>query len=1056
MNQGFSWSQLAIRRHIATLILTIAVAGLGCFFSIQLPVDLLPSITYPRINVILDAPGVSPEVAIDEITKPLESALSTTEGVVQVYSQTREGRVSVELYFQPGENIDQALNDATATLNRARSSLPNSIGQPRIFKLDPTQAPVYEFAVRSPNLSDLELRVFAEQDLARELGLVPGVASVGVAGGLEEEIQVILDFDRLRSTGIDVDDVLNELRQRNLDVSGGRILGGSREPLSRTVGRIKSVQEIENLSFSTLGGSGRVYLREFAQVVDGTKKQRLLVLLNGEPALQMTIQKQPEANTVEVVEGVKSKIKALRETGLIPPETEILTTLDDSVFIRGSLSNLLWAGISGSLLAAIAVFFFLGSLRQTLVIALTIPLCTLATFILMKAFNLSLNVFSLGGLALGVGQVVDASVVVLENITVGVDKLKQQHILADQPIEISTADCIEQSVISSQEVESALVASVATNLVSVVPFLLVGGFFSILFNELILTIVFATISSLVVAVTFVPMLTARILGIKWSSRLGEFWLFKKFLQRFEDVTHWYGQSLVHLLRSRILVVTTAFLLLGGVSIFMFGQIRQEILPRINTGKAFLFAQFPAETTLADNRKVMDIVNNILLEQPETEYVFTTVGGFLFAGNTTDNPLRSSSNITLKSGSNIQDYVRRVSQLLNDLNLVGIRLRLVPGQVRGIILTNTPVRGAELDVVLASSDERVLAQAGGQLLAALDEQVKTARFRPNGDARQVEIQVQPDWERLSRAGLNARQLGETVQAAIQGVVPTQLQRGNRLVDVRVELKDEAIQQTNQLAQLPVASRNGRIIRVADVANVVEGRAPGEIQRINQQEVFIIAGNVVEGVSFSDATKDVNRVLEKFELPPGVSILPSSAQTTNNQLQSALKLMGALAVFLVFVVMATQYNSLVDPLIIMVTVPLALSGGLFGLYVTNTAIGATVLIGVVLLVGIVVNNAIIMIDLANQIRVEQGCDRAAAILQSAPQRLRPILITSITTVLGLFPLAMGSGEGSEFLKPLGIVVFFGLSVATFLTLFIVPCVYILVHDLIGSKIIPRRWA
>jgi multidrug efflux pump subunit AcrB len=1046
MNQGFSWSQLAIRRHIATLILTIAVAGLGWIFSIQLPVDLLPSITYPRINVILDAPGISPEVAIDEITKPLESALSTTEGVVQVYSQTREGRVSVELYFQPGGNIDQALNDATATLNRARLSLPSSVGQPRIFKLDPTQTPVYEFAVRSPNLSDLELRVFAEQDLARELGLVPGVASVGVAGGLEEEIQVTLDFDRLSSTGIDVDDVLSELRQRNLDVSGGRILGGSREPLSRTVGRLKNVQELENLSFSIPGGSGRVYLREFAQVVDGTKKQRLFVLLNGEPALQMTIQKQPEANTVQVVEGVKSKIKSLRNTGLIPPETEILTTLDDSVFIRGSLSNLLWAGISGSLLAAIAVFFFLGSLRQTLVIALTIPLCALATFILMKAFNLSLNVFSLGGLALGVGQVVDASVVVLENITVGVAKLKQQHILADQPIEISAADCIEQSVTSSQEVESALVASVATNLVSVVPFLLVGGFFSILFNELILTIVFATISSLVVAVTFVPMLTARILGIKWSSRLGEFWLFKQFLRRFEDVTHWYGQSLVHLIRSRILVVTIAFLLLGGASIFMFGQVRQEILPRINTGKAFLFAQFPAETTLADNRKVMDIVNNIFLEQPETEYVFTTVGGFL----------RSSSNITLKPGSNVQDYVRRVSRLLNDLNLVGIRLRLVPSQVRGIILTNTPVRGAELDVVLASSDERVLAQAGGQLLAALDEQVKTARFRPNGDARQVEIQVQPDWERLSRAGLNARQLGETVQAAIQGVVPTQLQRGNRLVDVRVELKDEAIQQTNQLAQLPVASRNGRIIRVADVANVVEGRAPGEIQRINQQEVFIIAGNLAEGVSFSDAAKDVNRVLEKFELPPGVSILPSSAQATNNQLQSALKLMGALAMFLVFVVMATQYNSLVDPLIIMVTVPLALSGGLFGLYITNTAIGATVLIGVVLLVGIVVNNAIIMIELANQIRVEQGCDRATAILQAAPQRLRPILITSITTVFGLFPLAMGSGEGSEFLQPLGIVVFFGLSVATFLTLFIIPCVYTLVHDLIGSKIIPRRWA
>lgn len=1048
--QKLSLSAAAIRQHIATLVLTVTVVVLGWFFLTQLRVDLLPSITYPRINVNIDAPGISPEVAVDEITRPLESALSATEGVVQVYSQTREGRISVELYFRPGENIDQALNDATATLNRARSSLPDTIGQPRISKSDPSQTPIYEFALQSDSLDETQLRVFADQDLGRELALVPGVASVGISGGLTEEVQVNIDFDRLRSSGVALDEVLNALRQRNVDISGGRLLGKDAEPLTRVVGRFSNAQEISDLSFpvrNALGtaAQGRVYLRDFATVVDGTIKQRLLVFLNGKPALKVSIQKQPEANTIEVVDGVTAKIAELKAAKLIPEEMVLLTTANDAVFIRNSLSNLTTSAVTGSILAAIAVFFFLGSLRQTLIITLTIPLCALAAFILMKFFNLSLNIFSMGGLALGVGQVVDASVVILENITVG---------LGQDTKNLSAQDCIEQSIASSQAVESAIVASIATNLVSVVPFLLVGGFFSLLFNELILTITFATAASLLVALTFVPMVTARLLTIKWSSKAGNLWLIRKFQAQFLSATNSYGIFLGQVLRWRVVVLISAVLFLGGSSALMLTQIRQEVLPQINTGQANLFAQFPPGTTLATNRQVMALVDEIILKQPETDYAFSTVGGFIFSGSNSNNVLRSSVNITLKPGSNTRSFVRRVTTELDKLNLVGIRLRLVPGQVRGIVLNNSPVRGAELDVILASSDSQKLAQAGTQLLAILDEQVKSARFRPSADARQTEIQIKPDWERATRSGLSTRQIGEAVEAAVQGIVPIQLQREQRLVDVRVQLPELSLEQASQLGQLPIASTGSQIIRLGDIAKIGEGRAPGEIQRINQQEVFVIAGNLAEGRTLGDALTEVNQVLKTLDLPQGVKILQSSAQETNNQLQDALKLLGALAAFLVFVVMAVQYNSLVDPLVIMLTVPLALAGGLFGLYVTGTAIGATVLIGVVLLVGIVVNNAIIMVELANEIHLATGCDRSTAILQAAPQRLRPICITTITTVLGLFPLALGLGEGAEFLQPLGVVVFFGLSLATLLTLFIIPCFYTLLHDLFAGKLAVSR--
>ncbi|OWY66524.1 cation transporter [cyanobacterium TDX16] len=1044
---GFSISAISIRRHIATLMLTVAAIVLGVFFLTTLQVDLLPAITYPRIGVRLDVPGVSPEVAVDEITRPLEEALAATEGVVQVYSQTREGQVSIDLFFQPGGNIDQALNDATATFNRGRGGLPDNLNiqEPRLFKVDPSQSPIYEFGLTSPTLKPVDLRVFADEELGRELSVVPGVAAVDVSGGVQEEVRINIDLDRLQAVGVGLTDVLEELTTRNQDIAGGRILGES-EPLTRTRGRFQTSQEIRNLSFeaatfeennSTPGVSRRVYLRDFAEVIDGTEDQRVFAFLNKTPAVKLSVQKQPEANTIAVVDGVKRRIESLRQSGLIPADATITPTLDESIFIQNSISNVTSSGLIGAGLAAIAVLLFLGSLRQTIIIVLAIPLATCAAIILMGLFGLSLNVFSLGGLALGVGIVVDNSIVMLENIVEGVG--------AHSHAPLTTTSIVDRAESSSREVESALVASTSTNLVAVLPFLLIGGLFSLLFRELILTISFAVAASILVAITVVPMMTSRLMGIKRSSGIGKFWLLREFNRKFEAATRSYGNFLNRLLRWRFIVVFLAFLVLGAGSVWMAGQIPQEILPRINTGQARLFVQFPPGTALETNRKVMEIVDDILLKQPETEYIFSTAGGFLFGNNTSENPLRGSSNITLKPGTNVEAYVARVSQEFDRLNLVETVIRLRPGEVRGLILTNSPVRGAELDVILQGSDSEELNRAGQQVLQALEQQAKLASFRPDATPRQPEVQIRPDWERVAEFGLTTQEIGETIQTALEGSIPTQLQRGDRLVDIRVQLNETTIQRPSQLASLPLFIEGNRQIRLGDVAQIEIGQAPGEVQRIDQRQVFIIAGTLAEGASLGQALAEVNNVMQNVELPQGINVIPSSAAQSNQQLQNSLKLLGGLAAFLVFVVMAVQYNSLIDPFVIMFTVPLALAGGIFGLYVTQTAIGATVLVGAVLLVGIVVNNAIIMVELANQIREREGCSRWLAIQQAAPQRLRPILMTTITTVLGMLPLAMGIGQGSEFLQPLGIVVFSGLALATLLTLFIIPCFYVMLHDI-----------
>jgi CzcA family heavy metal efflux pump len=1054
-NSGFSISGISIRQHIGTLMLTLAVIVMGVFFITKLPVDLLPSITYPRIGVRIQAPGISPEIGVDEVTRPLEEAFSATEGVEQIFSQTREGQVNLDLYFQPGGNIDQALNDATAAFNRARSTLPDTIEEPRLFKVDPSQLPVYEFALTSPSLSGVDLRVFAEEELARELGVVTGVAGVDVSGGVQEEVRVNIDLDRLQALGVGLTDVLNELRNRNQDISGGRILGENSEPLTRTVGRFKNADEINNLSFevstpapadaSVLNTfNRRVYLRDFAQVIDGSEQQRIFVSLNGEEAVKVSVQKQPDANTITVVEGVKKRLEELRQAGVIPEGTLLTPTLDESRFISNSISNVATSGLIGTGLAAIAVLLFLGSLRQTFIIVTAIPLATLAAIIFMGLFGLSLNVFSLGGLALGVGIVVDNSIVMLENIAEGAGMTPGK----DNKSRLNQQQIISQSQKSSQEVESALIASTSTNLVAVLPFLLIGGFISLLFNELILTITFSVAASILIAVTIVPMLCSRLLAWKFSSRLNRFWLLQKFNDRFDAATRGYGSFLTMILRWRLVTVAIAILLFGGGSLWMAPQIPQEILPRISTGQANLNAQFPPGTPLATNRKVMAAVDDLIRQQPETEYVFSTAGGALFGTNTNANAQRGTSNITLKPGTNVDAFVERVTQEFNKLNLVGIRLRVSAGQVRGLILSNSPVRGADVDVILQGNDADTLQQAGSQVLAALEEQANLVRFRPDADERQPEIQVIPDWERVSALGLNTASIGQTIQTALEGSVPTQIQRGNRLVDVRVQLNEEIIQGAAQLERLPLFVNNNRQIRLSDVAQIVEGQAPGEIQRINQRQVFLIAGNLAEGASLSDALEQVNTIVRSLDLPEGVSLLPSNAAQSNQQLQDSLKLLGGLAAFLVFVVMAVQYNSLIDPLVIMFTIPLALAGGIFGLFITKTAIGATVIVGAVLLVGIVVNNAILMVELANQIREREQIDRKTAILKAAPQRLRPILMTTITTVLGMFPLALGIGEGSEFLQPLGVVVFSGLSLATVLTLFIIPCFYTLLHDFLDG--------
>ncbi|MGY6530168.1 MAG: efflux RND transporter permease subunit [Cyanobacterium sp.] len=1049
--QGFSISGVAIRRHIGTIMLTLAVMVIGIFFVNNIAVDLLPSITYPRIGVRVSTNGIAPEVAIEEITRPLEEALSATEGLEQIYSRTREDSVNLDLFFRVGGNIDQALNDATASFNRARGQLPDNLDNIRLFKFDPSQLPVYEFAMTSDSLDVLDLRILAQDEIARELTIVPGVASVDVSGGVNEEVRIEIDLNRLQALGVNLNTVLNELDSANQDITGGRLLGENNEPLTRVAGRFSSAEILDNLSFSSGENGRRVYLREFAQVADGSEEQRVFVTLNGVPAVKVSVQKQPDVNTIEVIENVKQRLEELQRGTVLPDGIEFLPTLDESIFIENAIDNVIMAGLTGAGLAAIAVLLFLGSLRQTFIIVISIPLATLAAIIMMRLSGFSLNVFSLGGLALGVGIVVDNSIVMLETLVGGTEEVTD--IPANQRIKKQgfwRNQIIEKSIESASTVESALIASTSTNLVAVLPFLLIGGLLSLLFSELVLTISFAIAASIVVALTIVPMLTSRLLAVPWSSNIRKFFVIRWFNKTFDKINQQYKSTLGFLVNIRWIFVIVIFLGLGGVSFNLAQQLPQEILPSINTGQVNVRVGFPTETTLATNRRVMGLVDEIIQAQPETEYAFTTAGGGLFGANTTENVLSGSSDITLKPGTNVAEFAGRINGEFAQMNLVDIRIRAFPGRVRGLNLNNSPVR-ADVDVVLQGSDQDTLEQTGSRIINVLDQEATLSDFTPDSDPRQPEVVIRPNPARLADFNLTIQDFTNSLRTSVSGVTPTQLQRGTRLVDINVQLDSDQVRNADDLRNIPIFTNDNRLIRLGEVATIETGEAPSEIRRINQRQVYIITGNLAEGANLGPALDEIDRIIDDIDLPQGIRILPSYARESNDELQSSLPILGGLAGFLVFVVMAVQYNSLIDPLVIMFTLPLALSGGIYGLYFTETPVGATVIVGAILLVGIVVNNAIVMVELANQLYEAQKANPAIAqpsrrdcVIQAASQRLRPIMMTTITTVLGMYPLALGAGDGGEFLQPLGIVVFWGLSLATLLTLFLIPCLYMLLHE------------
>jgi hydrophobe/amphiphile efflux-1 (HAE1) family protein len=1014
-----AWS---IRRPVAITMLSLTVVVIGLFAFEQLNIDLLPRLIYPEVRVRVLDPGVPARIMEDQVTRQLEEQLAITENAIAIQSQTSEGSSSIDLTFPYGTDIDIALRDASTRLDRAKRFLPDTIDPPTIYKRDPSQIPVMEFVISSSERDELALRDWVDYEFARWFLNIEGVAATEVGGGLIREIQIVVDQEKLASRGLTLTDVVDTLNQENIDVSGGTLYSSNRQLSARTRGRLQSLQELSRLPLLRKGESGlnkTTRLGDVAKLLDTHEDERLRVRLNGVPGVKLSLQKQPQANTVAVVDAVNARLQWFKDQKLLPADIQIAKVGDQSSYVRSSLQNASMAALSGALLATLAVYLFLGNWRGTFIISSAIPLAMLVTLAIMGVSGLTLNIMSLGGLALGVGILLDNTIVMLENIS--------RH-------QAQKSDHEQAAIDAAAEITSAVTASTTTNLAAVVPFIFIGGLIGLLFNELIITLSASILASLVVALTLVPALGARMPHTHATPFTAGFMQAAQ-----KKYTRWLHASLQK--PALIFIITVPLLV---VSLWSLLNSKEVFFPDMDQGQISISISGDPGIRLQELDKAMTRIENLLREQDEVETVFTIAGGFVFGRTTRETPNQGTFNVQLKplSERNVDSktWSSTIKKKIEAMNLPGYTVRSTVSGIRGIRLGESD---QDVSVRIQGNDLDVLARLGGDIATRIQDVTGIEDVRHSYEEQSTELVLDIDRNRAADLGLNARDIGEAINIALDGKVVSDYFAGDRKYDMRLRLDKTRIHSIQDMQRIIVGMKNGRAIRLSEIGKLSLQPAPATIYRDSQRRMVEISATLQAGYTLDDVMENVNARIAEIKLPEGYSLYDASALNTLREGQKIGQILLALALFLVMVVMAVQYESLTNPLIIIIGAVFSVIGVALGVIVMlHGEFSMPAKIGMILLVGIVVNNSIVLLEQV-EIQREAGNDLLDALITGAQLRLRPILMTTLTSVVGTLPLSLGIGEGSEMLQPLAAVTVVGMILSMFISLLMVPTMYYLIH-------------
>ena len=1024
-------SLFAINRPIATLALTAVVIVLGLLFSGRLPISLLPEVDYPHVRVVVNYPGVTPEVIEEQVTRVLERNLSATENLTEIHGRASEGRSYIEMYFEVGTDIDLALQDAARQLERARAELPAGTDPPRLMKMDPSQQPIFELAFSSPLMSSIELRQWIDQRLVPQLLTVRGTGTIEVAGGREREIDVVVDPERMRSYRLNITDINNALAGRNVDIASGNITSTEYDVLARTEHRYRNASEVANTLIRLPGTDRNVRLSDFAEVADSHREQRLFARHNGLDAVQVTIMKQPDANTVEVVDQLRATLEELEDSGFITPDISWDVIRDESFFIRASLRSVGIAAITGGVLAMLVIFLFLGNLRKSLIIGLTLPVAIIATFLLMNMAGLTLNIMSLGGMALGVGLLIDNGLVLLENIFRHQQELKKP---ARKAAEEGTA-----------EVFQAVLAGTMTNLAAVLPFLLLTGLAALIFRELILTIAFAMLAALLAALTLVPSiytLTATLSrdGSK-PNRLtrGS----RKLISR---LTGYYHQHIPYVIRKRYPIIIGATLLLAA-SIWLMRGMGSEFLPPVDDGRITMRFVLPLGTAPEPTLEAGIIIEEAIQEMPHVENYYSTAGGYFRGGQLSIRGGMIDMVVQLippsqRRGYPAERWVTEFSEKIRGLGMAFTQERIRGPRIEGL---QTSVVDDDISVGVVGEELEVLEETARQILARIRDLDGMGSAQLGRDERIPQVIIRLDEARAADMGISSEQAGLAIRTAVDGMVPTKYVSGGFEYNIRVRMPRSLTGSATTMANMPLFDEQGRHINLGSIADFEEDMGPAHIERLNQIRIVRVNGTVnPQEATVGQVQQRVREALSDLELPQGYSLVYAGAAEQITETNRSMRLAIILAIFFVLVVMAVQYEKLSSPLVILTSLPFAVTGAALLLYITGTALSAPVLLGLIFLIGIVVNNAILLVAFANK-KQEEGLSPRDAVAEAGSVRLRPILMTTLTTIFGMTPLALALGEGGELLQPLALTIIGGLAFGTVLTLIMLPGIYVIAEDL-----------
>jgi CzcA family heavy metal efflux pump len=1013
-----AWS---IKHPVGVNMIALAFIVLGLFVLHRLGVNLLPDIIYPDVRVRVVDTGVPAVIMEDKITRQLEEQLAITEGAINVQSRTTESRSSVDLSFPYGFDIDTALRDASNRLDRAKRFLPDTIDPPVIYKRDPSQIPIIEFIVSSNTLSPVDLRSYADYQLSKWFINLPGVASTETGGGLVREIQVLLDQDRLAANQLSFAAIENQIKTENQDIAAGRIYTSHDELSTRTEARFESLKELEQLPISLSTNDTNldfIRLNEVADIIDTHEDERIRVRLNGVEGIKLTIQKQPQANTVAVADSVQQRLKQLEQQNLIPGDIDITPVEDQSVFITHALNNASYAALTGAFLAMLVVYFFLGDLRRTLIIGTAIPLAIVITFIIMEFTGLTLNIMTLGGLALGIGMLVDSTIVMLENISRHQQQSKQQN---DNP-----------ALKAANEVNSAIVASTSTNLAAVLPFLFMGGLVGLLFKELIITISAAIIASMLVALTIVPSLAAR---LKKSRNKKPFFLFTAIANGYERLV----AVLIRYGWAPFIILIPALYF----SIELILNEKQIFLPTIDEGRVFMRISGEPGMKLDEMNRVVSRIEQVLAEDNNVLTTFSTVGGFIFGRSQRESSNSSSIKIQLLPSTqrklSSEEWISQIKPKIKALNLTGIKTRLSVRGVRGFRLGRSD---DNISIRVQGENLETLNDIGNQIVEQLSSIDGLRDLQHTYEENHKELKLKILRNRATELGIKASDVGYALKVAIDGVVASDYIEGDREYNIRLRLPRSQVLSNDDLKHILIKHHDQQPVYLSEVAQLQFAASPSEIMRDNQQRIVEVTASLLNEDDLLEVSQAIEETLRDVQLPAGYFLYDGSGNQEIREGRDMSLILFALAIFLVFVVMAVQYESLTNPLVILLAIPFMLIGVAMGISTRELPVSMPVWLGLIMLAGIVVNNAIVLVE---QIEIERKAGKLLnqAITHAARLRLRPILMTSITTVVGMLPLSIGYGEGAEMLQPLAVVIVWGLSFSMLVTLVIIPILYRFMH-------------